>query len=99
MMIDAFERHAVQGKLAYDGIVSMEVSIRMPLELFEETCTAGEAANEKPLQVMEHEPDERGCKTKFSLYRNDAESAETTELIESGTRPGPNNAQTMPSND
>jgi hypothetical protein len=89
----------VHGVLAYEGIESTEVSILIPLELFEETSTAGKAANEKPLQVMVHGPLNKGCKNRFSLSRNDTVSVKNKELNETGTRPGPNNAQTIVSDD
>jgi hypothetical protein len=99
MTIDAFERHAVHGVLAYEGMESTEVSILMPLELFEETSNADKAVNEKPLHVMVHGPLNKGCKYRFNLNRKDAVSAKNNELNETGSRPGPNNAQTIVSDD
>ena len=78
--------------------MSMEVSILMPLELFDEICTEGKAANETPLQVIEHRPLERGC-TIFSLYRNKDVSTVGKELKGTRTCKGPNNEHAMASYD
>jgi hypothetical protein len=76
----------------------MEVSILMPLELFDEICTEGKAANETPLQVIEHRPLERGCSI-FSLNRNDDMSTVAKELKGTGICRGPNNEHAMASYD